>query len=139
MENTVASLQSENTELDIRAFSNLLNDNDQGYKFFWFQCLLDAVVQGKREITFEDLIDHMLAKTWYTVNTYHLKLGPRRYDTPELKRNKLKSIVHDLYGLSSLSAESSEKEILEAIHAYKPISELPRPTHTLRGRSFLLQ
>jgi len=121
MENTVASLQSENTELDIRAFSNVLNDNDQGYKFFWFQCLLDAVVQGKREITFEDLIDHMLAKTWYTVNTYHLKLGPRRYDTPELKRNKLESIVHDLYGLSSLSAEASEKEILEAIHAYKPI------------------
>ena len=86
MENTVASLQSENTELDIRAFSNVLNDNDQGYKFFWFQCLLDAVVQGKREITFEDLIDHMAEKSLsYTILdryngslTAHLRTGTRR-------------------------------------------------------------
>lgn len=131
MENTISSLQSDNQHLDILSFSQSLKDNDQGYKFFWFQSLLDFVVnQNINEMTFEDLIDQMLTRTWYTVNTYHLKLGPRRYDTPETKRNKLETIVHDLHTMSSLPADAKEKDILDTIQKYHAVIQKNKETLT---------
>jgi hypothetical protein len=122
MENTISSLQAETKDVDIISFSSVLKDNDQGYKFFWFQSLLDFVVLEKKDkILFEDLIDRMLAKTWYTVNNYHLKLGPRRYDTPDTKRNQLEYIVHNLYQLGEIPADAKETDIIKIIHAHNAL------------------
>ncbi|MBO4229056.1 MAG: hypothetical protein J5938_01740 [Clostridia bacterium] len=59
-------------------------------KLFWFQAILKHVCRGQQEISFEELIDDMIANAWYMVTEYHLNLCPR--DTLEKAVNYISSI-----------------------------------------------
>lgn len=64
-------------ELNIENFSRLFDNTSECYKFFWFKAIVGKVVEGKQEITYEELADEMIAEAWYMVTEYHLNLGPR--------------------------------------------------------------
>ncbi len=64
-------------ELNIGYLGRLFDNTSECYKFFWFKAILDKVIEGKRELTFEVLIDEMIAEAWYMVSEYHLNLGPK--------------------------------------------------------------
>ena len=66
---------SENIE--IQYLSRIFDNTSECYKFFWFQAILSKVLEGKDHITYEELVDEMIADAWYMVIEYHLNLGPR--------------------------------------------------------------
>lgn len=62
-------------KLDIKKFERLLRNNDQGYKFFWFEAIMRLIPSKVEEFTFEDVINEMIWEAWKTVTHYHLRLG----------------------------------------------------------------
>ena len=90
------------SQLNIASLSRLFDNKAECYKLFWFQAILKHVCDGEEEISFEDLIDDMIASAWYMVTEYHLNLGPR--DT-------LEETVNYVAKISGLQPSVKEQEV----------------------------
>ena len=87
-------------DLNIEHLGRLFDNTSECYKFFWFKAIITKVIHGKYELSYEELVDEMIANAWYMVTEYHLNLGPK--DT-------LESLV-DLIKLKNPTMKSSEKK-----------------------------
>lgn len=58
----------------------MLDDPTECYKFYWFDAILTFVESGEKTISFNDLIDEMIADAWFSVVEHHLHLGPKSID-----------------------------------------------------------
>ncbi len=73
---------------------------------FLFKAIVSKVVNGEFKITYEELIDEMIADAWYMVTEYHLNLGPKdtlenlveliKIKNPKLKSSEKKSSYYEL-------------------------------------------
>ena len=90
--------------LDIAHFSRLFDNKSECYKLFWFQAIARKIKEGHEIITFEELINEMIADAWYMVSEYHLNLGPN--DT-------LEKVVHRLSEISQMKSSEKKEEILD--------------------------
>ena len=79
------------SQLNIASFSRLFDNKSECYKLFWFQAILRYVCDGRQDISYEELIDEMIADAWYMVTEYHLNLGPN--DTLEKAVNFISSVT----------------------------------------------
>ena len=48
----------------------------ESYKLFWFLAIVDKVSDGKSYLTYDELINWMVADAWYMVTEFRLNLGP---------------------------------------------------------------
>ena len=64
------------SELNIEYLGRLFANTNECYKFFWFKAILEKVTKNQLEMTYEELVDSMIADAWYMVTEYHLNLGP---------------------------------------------------------------
>ena len=93
-------------ELKIEYLGRLFDNTSECYKFFWFKAIVAKVTEGKQEISYEELVDEMIADAWYMVTEYHLNLGPKdtletvvnliKQKYPELKSCEKKTAILDL-------------------------------------------
>lgn len=93
-------------ELNIEYLGRLFDNTSECYKFFWFKAIVAKVTEGKQEISYEELVDEMIADAWYMVTEYHLNLGPKdtleavvnliKQKYPELKSCEKKTAILDL-------------------------------------------
>ena len=90
--------------LDIQYLSRIFDNMTECYKLFWFQAIVDAVVNGKETVSYDELINHMIVDAWYMVSEYRLNLGPK--DT-------LEELVHYAYKLSGFKSCEKQLKILE--------------------------
>ena len=90
--------------LDIAHFSRLFDNKSECYKLFWFQAIARKIKDGYEIITFETLIDEMIADAWYMVSEYHLNLGPN---------DALEKVVHRLSEISHMKSSEKKEVILE--------------------------
>ena len=81
-------------ELNIEYLGRLFDNTSECYKFFWFKAIVAKVTEGKQEISYEELVDEMIADAWYMVTEYHLNLGPK--DTLEAVVNLIKQKYPEL-------------------------------------------
>ena len=63
-------------KLKIKELSRIFDSKSESYKLFWFGSLLSKIMMGRNELTFEELINDMVANAWYMVSEFHLNLGP---------------------------------------------------------------
>lgn len=96
--------------LDIAHFSRLFDNKSECYKLFWFQAIARKIKEGQKTITFEELIDEMIADAWYMVSEYHLNLGPN---------DALERVVHRLSEISHMKSSEKKEVILEFLAACK--------------------
>ncbi|MEZ3423159.1 MAG: HNH endonuclease [Lachnospiraceae bacterium] len=94
----------ESDGLEIQYLSRLFDKTSECYKFFWFQAIINKVLDGKDVITYEELVNEMIAGAWYMVTEYHLNLGPR--DT-------LEKLVHYISSTSSIKPSEKKDIVLE--------------------------
>ena len=87
-------------DLNTGYLARLFDNTSECYKLFWFKAIVTAVGDGKTILTYEELIDKMIADAWYMVTEYHLNLGPK--DT-------LQSVI-ELMNSKNPELKSSEKE-----------------------------
>ena len=90
--------------LDIAHFSRLFDNKSECYKLFWFQAIAREIKEGHRVISFEALINEMIADAWYMVSEYHLNLGPN---------DALERVVHRLSEISQIKSSEKKEVILE--------------------------
>lgn len=90
--------------LEVQYLSRLFANTSECYKFFWFQAIVTKVLEGKDIISYEELIDEMIADAWYMVTEYHLNLGPK--DTLEV-------LVHYIQGITQMKPSEKKKIILD--------------------------
>ena len=66
-------------KLDVRLLEKVLSDQNitLSYKLFWFKSILHFVVLGKKQLSFAELVNEMIATAWYMVAEYKLNLGYR--------------------------------------------------------------
>lgn len=69
----------ESKELNIAGLSGVFESKSNSYKLFWFSAIMNKVKEGRKEFSFEELVDEMIADAWYMVSEYHLNLGPKDY------------------------------------------------------------
>ena len=94
--------------LDIAHFSRLFDNKSECYKLFWFQAIARKIKEGHTIITFEELIDEMIADAWYMVSEYHLNLGPS---------DALERVVHRLGKISNMKSCEKKEVILDYLAA----------------------
>lgn len=104
-------------ELNIGYLSRLFDNTSECYKLFWFKAIVSKVNEGKTELSYDELVDQMIADAWYMVTEYHLNLGPKdtlesvilliKERNPFLRSSEKQSVI-----LKFLS-ETTDKDILK--------------------------
>lgn len=93
-------------KIDIKKLGRLFDNMSESYKLFWFQAIVDLAYAGKDVLTYDELIDEMIASGWYMVSEYKLNLGPS--DTME----KMILLAFEKFGIKS---SENKKNIIEAL------------------------
>ena len=83
----------------------MFDNTTECYKFFWFKAIVTKVTAGKYELTYEELVDEMIADAYFMVTEYHLNLGPKdalegivnliKIKNPALKSCEKQSVIID--------------------------------------------
>lgn len=97
----------ESKKIDINKLGRLFDNMSESYKLFWFQAIVESVINGKNILIFDDLINDMIASGWYMVSEYKLNLGPS--DTME------KMILQAFTKFGIKSSESHDR-IIEVLN-----------------------
>ena len=102
--------------LDIEGFSRMLKDPSYCYKFYWLEAIVQLISEDKREVTYDEIINEMIANAWYSVLEFHIHLSGIWGDG-EIK-DSLEKAVLKLQQLSGLSSNASKIEIKNKIAEY---------------------
>lgn len=94
-------------DLEIEHLSRLFENTSECYKFFWFQAIITKVLEGKSYITYDELINEMVADAWYMVTEYHLNLGPK--DT-------LEGLIQYLQEITKIKSSEKKEEIINYLN-----------------------
>ncbi|WP_313185089.1 HNH endonuclease domain-containing protein [Lacrimispora sp.] len=96
--------------LSIERLGRLFDKMSESYKIFWFQAIVNKVISGKETLTYQELINEMLADSWYMVSEYKLNLGPS--DT-------LEALVHYIHEISGLKTSEKKANIINYLQQCK--------------------
>lgn len=105
--------------INVERLARLFDKMSESYKVFWFQAIVNKVTLGKDTLTFNELINEMIADSWYMVSEYKLNLGPS--DT-------LEALVHYIYETSGMKTSEKKSDILNYLEQCKDkkVSEMKR-------------
>ena len=98
------------SNIDTIHLQRLFDNMSESYKLFWFKAIVEAVVSGKERISYNELINTMIADAWYMVSEYRLNLGPA--DT-------LEALVRRAYDATGLKSSEKREAIIESVTASK--------------------
>lgn len=96
------------SKLNTAALSRVFDNKSECYKLFWFQAIMSRVREGRRVMSFEELIDEMIADAWYMVSEYHLNLGPT---------DNLEFAVDYIHSTKDLKSSEKKELIIEEVRA----------------------
>ncbi len=102
--------------LDIQSFSLMLKDPSYCYKFYWLEAIVTLIAEDITETTFDEIIDEMICRAWYSVCEFHIHLSGIGMDG-EVK-DGLERAVLKLSELSGLSSNASRIEIKNSIKQF---------------------
>lgn len=105
--------------IDIEYLGRLFDKKSESYKLFWFLAIVDKVSSGKSYLTYDELINRMIADSWYMVTEFRLNLGPS--DT-------LEALVKYIYQISGLKSNEEPDVILSFLNRLndKKVAEMKR-------------
>jgi len=102
--------------LDIEGFSRMMKDPSYCYKFYWLEAIVQLIAENKKEATYDEIINEMIANAWYSVVEFHVHLSGIRID--EGIRDNLEKAVSKLHKLSGLQSNASKVEIKNKIKQF---------------------
>ena len=96
----------ESNSIDIRRLGRIFDKMSESYKIFWFRAIIDSVNRGKTVLTYDELINEMIASGWYMVSEYKLNLGPS---------DGLEKIILTVSDKLDLKASENRRKIVEVV------------------------
>lgn len=125
--------------LYIDGFARMMKDPSYCYKFYWLEAIVKLIREERREASYDEIINEMIAHAWYSVLEFHIHLSGVQGEGNDVKDN-LERAVTKLQGLSGLPANASETEIKNAaaefgreLHGEKQALTLNVPYKALSG------
>lgn len=95
-----------NTRIDTKKLGRLFDNMSESYKLFWFQAIINQINNGKHVISYDALINEMIADGWYMVSEYRLNLGP--IDT-------LEKVIHTAFNRVGLKSSEKKQTVIETL------------------------
>ena len=89
--------------LKIDCLSQLFDRTTESYKFFWFLAILEKVSKDKDVLTYNELINQMVAEAWFMVSQNHLNFG---------KSDAIEEIIKRINEIEELSPLEGKDNIL---------------------------
>ena len=102
--------------LDLTGFSRMMKDPSYCYKFYWLEAIVQLISEGKKDASYNEIINEMISNAWYSVLEFHVHLSGIGGDG-EIK-DSLEKAVLKLHKLSGLASNASKIEIKNKIIAY---------------------
>lgn len=102
--------------LDLTGFSRMMKDPSYCYKFYWLEAIVQLISEGKKEASYNEIINEMISNAWYSVLEFHVHLSGIGGDG-EIK-DSLEKAVLKLHKLSGLASNASKIEIKNKIIVY---------------------
>ena len=102
--------------LDIEGFSRMMKDPSYCYKFYWLEAIVQLISQDRKEATYDEIINEMIANAWYSVLEFHVHLSGIWGDG-QIK-DSLEKAVLKLHDLSDLPSNASKVEIKNKISEF---------------------
>lgn len=99
--------------LDLEGFSRMMKDPSYCYKFYWLEAIVQLISEDKRETTYNEIINEMIANAWYSVLEFHVHLSGIWGDG-DIK-DSLEKAVLKLHKLTGLPSNVSKVEIKNKI------------------------
>lgn len=99
--------------LDLEGFSRMMKEPSYCYKFYWLEAIVQLISEDKRETTYNDIINEMIANAWYSVLGFHVHLSGIWGDG-DIK-DSLEKAVLKLHKLTGLPSNVSKVEIKNKI------------------------
>lgn len=103
-------------KLDIEGFSRMMKDPSYCYKFYWLEAIVKLISEDKKEATYDELINEMIANAWYSVLEFHVHLSGIWGDGGI--KDSLEKAVLKLHELSGLPGNASKVEIKNKIKEF---------------------
>ncbi len=130
-------------ELNTGYLARLFDNTSECYKLFWFKAIIMKVHNGKTVLSYDELINQMIADAWYMVTEYHLNLGPKdnlesmilliKEKNSHLRSSEKEDVILDYL------ADTDDKDILEKkrILTYNVPYRLQSPfLHDVKGKAW---
>lgn len=70
------------TSLDVKSFGKMLSKTQLSHKYYFFPAIVNAVIEGKKEIFFSEVAERMISEAWYSVIEHHIHLGSYKDKKP---------------------------------------------------------
>lgn len=102
--------------LNIEGFSRMMNDPSYCYKFYWLEAIVQLISEDKKEATYDEIINEMIANAWYSVVEFHIHLSGI-WGNGDVK-DSLENAVKKLYELTDLKSNASKVEIKNKIKEF---------------------
>lgn len=102
--------------LYVEGFSRMMKDPSCCYKFYWLEAIVWLITENRKDATYNDIIDEMIANAWYSVLEFHVHLSGVFVDG-QIKDN-LEKVVCKLFELSGLPPNASKTEIKNQIRKF---------------------
>lgn len=103
-------------KLDIEGFSRMMKDPSYCYKFYWLEAIVKLISEDKKDATYDEIINEMIANAWYSVLEFHVHLSGIWGDG-DIKDNLEKAVLK-LHELSGLPGNASKVEIKNKIKEF---------------------
>lgn len=110
---------SESGDVKVEALSHIFDKKSESYKLFWFQAIVNKVLEGRRVLSYDELVNEMIADSWYMVTEYKLNLGPS---------DNLEMLVHYIHDISGMKTNEKKETILNFLNSCsdKKVASLKR-------------
>jgi len=133
-------------ELNIGYLSRLFDNTSECYKLFWFKAIVLKVFEGKTVLSYDELIDKMIADAWYMVTEYHLNLGPNdtleklilyiKNENPSIRSSEKETVILDyLAGTKDKEVARKKKTLTYNVPYYLQSPFLPQMRSKDWGRT----
>ncbi|HLN95629.1 MAG TPA: hypothetical protein VK183_08330, partial [Flavobacterium sp.] len=100
-----------NSHLPIHRLKAAFSNTSATYKFYWLLAILDAVEQGRVNITKQELFARMLANAWYTVSYFRVSFGPQDLIQQTIKEISVREVIP-----VTLKKEAIGQRLLDSQH-----------------------
>ena len=94
----------------------MMKDPSYCYKFYWLEAIVQLISEGKKDASYNEIINEMISNAWYSVLEFHVHLSGIGGEG-EIK-DSLEKAVLKLHKLSGLASNASKIEIKNKIIAY---------------------
>ena len=87
----------------------MMKDPSYCYKFYWLEAIVQLISEGKKDASYNEIINEMISNAWYSVLEFHVHLSGIGGEG-EIK-DSLEKAVLKLHKLSGLASNASKIEI----------------------------